>query len=120
MKFAERDIDFKLNFGIFAERLDDITSVTLYRVVQELLNNICKHSQATQVQLSLVPGVRFGLELRDNGIGLPENWRSKGHGLRGIEERISALGGTMSISSSSLGSRIFVNLPTKFSSPPPN
>ncbi len=113
MKFAERDIDFRLNFGIFADRLDDITAVTLYRVVQELLNNTCKHSQATQVQLSLVPGDRFSLELRDNGVGLPENWRHKGQGLRGIEERVSALGGTMSITSNSLGSRIFVNLPTK-------
>lgn len=120
MKFSERDIDFRLNFGIFAERLDDITSVTLYRIVQELLNNTCKHSKATQVQLSLVPGVRFSLELRDNGIGLPENWRLKGQGLRGIEERISALGGTMSVTSNSLGSRIFVNLPTKPITPPPN
>lgn len=120
MKFAERDIDFSLNFGIFAERLDDITAVTLYRIVQELLNNVCKHSQANQVQLSLVPGVRFSLELRDNGIGLPENWRLKGQGLRGIEERVSALGGTMSITSNSLGSRIFVNLPTKNTTSPPN
>ncbi|ROV57957.1 signal transduction histidine-protein kinase/phosphatase UhpB [Vibrio ponticus] len=120
MRFDERGIDFRLNFGIFADRLDDITAVTLYRIVQELLNNTCKHAEATQVQLSLVPGDRFSLELRDNGIGLPDNWRLKGQGLKGIEERISALGGTMSITSNSLGSRIFVNLPTKHKTPPPN
>ncbi len=120
MKFSERDIDFRLNFGIFAERLDDITAVTLYRIVQELLNNICKHSKATQVQLSLVPGDRFSLELRDNGVGLPQNWRLRGQGLKGIEERISALGGTITIHSNHLGSRIIVNLPTKHKMPPSN
>lgn len=123
MKFSERQIRFHLNFGIFADRLDDITSVTLYRIVQELLNNVCKHSQASEVKLSLVPGDLFSLELRDNGCGLPAKWQHKGQGLRGIEERVSALGGHMSVESTqpseisadapSSGTRIIVNLPTK-------
>ncbi|RJX67186.1 sensor histidine kinase [Vibrio sinensis] len=126
MRFEERNVDFRLNFGIYAERLDEVTSVTLYRIVQELLNNVCKHAQATQVQLSLVPGDRFCLELRDNGIGLPSNWRHKGRGLVGIEERINALGGTMTIQNhtdyrneTKKGSRITVNLPTKHNVSPP-
>ncbi|MDX1304392.1 MASE1 domain-containing protein [Photobacterium sp.] len=126
MKFAERQIDFKINIGIAADKLDDITAVTLYRIVQELLNNATKHSQATEVQLSLMPGTSFSLELRDNGCGLPENWRTKGQGLKGIEERVSALGGHLSIESndnahiragselnSNKGTRIIVTLPTK-------
>ncbi|PSU34271.1 MASE1 domain-containing sensor histidine kinase [Photobacterium lutimaris] len=113
MRFRERNVDFKLNFGILAERLDEVTTVTLYRVIQELLNNICKHAHATEVQLTLVPGSQFSLELRDNGVGLPKHWREKGQGLRGIEERVQALGGQLTIQSSSLGSRIIVNLPTK-------
>lgn len=117
MKFAERHVDFRLNFGIFAERLDDITAVTLYRIIQELLNNVCKHAQASAVQLSLVPGDMFSVELRDNGIGLASDWHSKGQGLLGIEERVSALGGTFLIESQRnqipLGTRITVNLPTK-------
>ena len=112
MKFAERQIDFRLNIGITGHKLDDITAVTLYRIIQELLNNVTKHSGATEVQLSLMPGSMFSLELRDNGRGLPDNWRSKGQGLRGIEERISALGGSLSIQSGQ-GTRFIVNLPTK-------
>ncbi len=99
MKFAERNIDFQFNIGIANHKLDDITAVTLYRIVQELLNNATKHSHATEVQLSLMPGTMFSLELRDNGCGLPDNWRTKGQGLKGIEERVSALGGNLSIQS---------------------
>ncbi|AJR08977.1 signal transduction histidine-protein kinase/phosphatase UhpB [Photobacterium gaetbulicola] len=113
MRFKERQVDFKLNFGILADRLDEVTAVTLYRIVQELLNNICKHAQASEVQLSLMPGSQFSLELRDNGVGLPDDWRSRGHGLRGIEERVHALSGQMTIRSNKLGCRITVNLPTK-------
>ncbi len=120
LKFAERHVDFRLNFGIFAERLEDITAVTLFRIVQELLNNVCKHSEATEVQLSLLPGDTFSLEIRDNGRGIPPDWRSRGQGLRGIEERVSALGGQFTIKSHRIdvgsqpdGTRIIVNLPTK-------
>ncbi len=112
MKFAERNIDFQFNIGIANHKLDDITAVTLYRIVQELLNNATKHSHATEVQLSLMPGTMFSLELRDNGCGLPDNWRTKGQGLKGIEERVSALGGNLSIQSGQ-GTRFIVNLPTK-------
>lgn len=113
MRFDERNVCFQLNFGILAEKLDEVTAVTLYRVVQELLNNVCKHAQASDVQLTLVPGNQFSLELRDNGIGLPSDWRNRGQGLTGIEERIQALGGKLSIQSNENGSRITVNLPTK-------
>ncbi|WP_064607259.1 signal transduction histidine-protein kinase/phosphatase UhpB [Photobacterium sp. J15] len=115
MKFAERQIDFQLNIGIANHKLDDITAVTLYRIIQELLNNVSKHANATSVHLSLMPGSTFSLELRDNGCGLPQDWRSKGQGLRGIEERVSALGGSFSIQSGN-GTRFIVNLPTKIPS----
>ncbi|MCW8328871.1 signal transduction histidine-protein kinase/phosphatase UhpB [Photobacterium sp. SDRW27] len=122
MKFAERQIDFQLNIGIANHKLDDITAVTLYRIVQELLNNVSKHSQATEVQLSLMPGTMFSLELRDNGCGLPDGWRTKGQGLKGIEERVSALGGNLSIQSdirNGKGTRFIVNLPTKITTTEP-
>ncbi|KOO07409.1 histidine kinase [Vibrio hepatarius] len=113
MRFSERHIHFQLNFGISAEKLDEVTAVTLYRIVQELLNNVCKHANATEVQLTLIPGNQFSLELRDNGVGMPTNWRHKGQGIKGIEERVSALGGQLHIQSDEFGCRTTVNLPTK-------
>jgi glucose-6-phosphate-specific signal transduction histidine kinase len=115
MRFTDRHIDFKLNFGISVDKLDDITSVTLYRIVQELLNNISKHANATEVLLSLLPGDIFSLELRDNGQGLPKDWKIKGQGLRGIQERVSALGGKMRIQSRGWESRMLSELETDYS-----
>ncbi len=112
MKFAERGVDFRLNIGFDTEQLDEITSVTLYRIVQELLNNATKHSQANEVNITLLPGTLFSMEYRDNGIGLPANWRTKGTGLKGLEERVTALGGHLSVDGN-IGTRIIVNLPTK-------
>tara|TARA_R110001583_G_scaffold51874_2_gene161464 strand:+ start:2863 stop:4596 length:1734 start_codon:yes stop_codon:yes gene_type:complete len=97
MRFADRNIDFRLNFGLSVTKLDDITAVTLYRIVQELLNNVSKHAHATKVTLSLLPGDIFTLELTDNGHGLPANWQLKGQGIKGIQERVSALGGEINI-----------------------
>lgn len=112
MRFDELGINFQFNFGIWTEKLDEVTVVTIYRIVQELLNNVCKHAHATEVHLSVLPGNHFSLELRDNGVGLPEDWRGRGQGLRGIEERIQALGGRLTLESGDKGSRITVNLPT--------
>lgn len=112
MKFSERSVDFRLNIGFDTEQLDEVTSVTIYRIVQELINNATKHSQATEVNLTFLPGSLFSMEYRDNGIGLPANWRTKGTGLKGLQERVTALGGSLTIDGE-LGTRVLVNLPTK-------
>nr|WP_175443183.1 MASE1 domain-containing protein [Vibrio sonorensis] len=115
--FNERDIVFRLNFNLVANSLDDTTRSILYRIIQELLNNVCKHSQANEISLDLIYDDMFRLEVCDNGIGLPEVWRSRGHGLTGIEERVSALGGHFYVASSSNGTRVFVSLPQKNKAP---
>ncbi|MDV7103859.1 MASE1 domain-containing protein [Vibrio sp. TH_r3] len=142
MRFSERNVTFNLNIGFDTEQLDDVTSVTVYRIVQELINNATKHSHATEITLTFLPGTLFSMEYRDNGIGLPVNWQTKGTGLKGLSERITALGGSLSISNGSanttsqqirndklpnnskpdntdkftpMGIRIVVSLPTKAS-----
>jgi len=97
MHFTDRKVDFTLNFESGRYELDDITAVTLYRIVQELLNNVSKHSHADVVNLSLTSGDIFSLTLKDNGHGLPIDWKFNGQGLKGIQERVSALGGDIVI-----------------------
>lgn len=116
MRFSERGITVQLSLGLDEQKLDDITSVTLFRMLQELLNNIAKHAQASEVQINLFPGSELTLEVKDNGVGLSDDWALKGQGLIGIRERVSALGGRFSIisnHSSTQGMHIVVNLPTK-------
>ncbi|HKQ03934.1 MAG TPA: two-component regulator propeller domain-containing protein [Blastocatellia bacterium] len=76
--------------------------IMLYRIVQECLNNILKHSGATKVALTLAvhPG-ELALTIHDNGRGFtPEDIHQRaGLGLQGIRERARILGGTHAIES---------------------
>lgn len=90
-------------------------SLTLYRVFQEMLNNIMKHSMAKQVQIEIYrDGKSINLVASDNGKGFDEISRNKPHsfGLRGIQERIGHLGGTVNITSGlGKGTQIAVCVP---------
>ena len=73
--------------------------LTVYRIVQELLNNIVKHSKATAaaVQLSLQDDF-LSITIEDNGVGFDKNkWRPSGTGLNSLQRRIQAMNGTLEI-----------------------
>jgi len=73
----------------------------LYRVAQEALNNVAKHAQATAVRidLELIEGEGTRLAIRDDGRGIQAADRHKpgSFGLRGMAERVRAVGGTWSV-----------------------
>lgn len=82
--------------------MDPQLATSLFRVVQESCNNIRKHAGASQVDIHLHDtGDELLLEVIDNGIGLPDDKRDnpRSFGLRGMNERIRALGGEFSIMS---------------------
>lgn len=111
--FAERGIVCRFTYDLPGQPASDTVVFTLYRLVQELLNNICKHAGAGHVEIALSPqpnGVR--LEVKDDGVGFAAVTQS-GFGLQGISERIRALGGDLHLESQS-GTRVIVNLPTLF------
>lgn len=95
--------------------LDEITKITLYRVTQELMMNIVKHSQTKTAMLivSILEG-RFIINLEDNGIGFDTAKinKTRGFGLFSISERMSALNGLFQIESSpGKGTRIHIEAP---------
>nr|WP_229258335.1 CHASE domain-containing protein [Duganella rivi] len=87
-------------------RVDDHCATAFFRVLQESLSNIQQHAHASLVRVDLrqIESV-LSMTISDNGIGLPDASRNKAgsFGLVGIEERISLLGGTCSISASPNG-----------------
>jgi PAS domain S-box-containing protein len=99
--------------GIAFERkldcADDVLSgeaaTHLYRVAQECLNNILKHSQARRVQIGLERDVHHvRLRIQDNGAGFDASARAgttpaAGFGLKNIAERVRILGGSFKIDS---------------------
>jgi signal transduction histidine kinase len=82
--------------------LDETRATALFRIVQESLSNVARHAQASQVHVKLGrDGGRFVMQIADDGVGMfPGNRRKpNSFGLLGIEERISALGGTFAVNS---------------------
>src|SRR5262249_9027311 len=75
--------------------------ITIYRIVQECLNNILKHSGATEAQIRLrVDAWQARLTIRDNGRGFASDGNGHvGLGLQGIAERARILGGAHTIHS---------------------
>jgi len=87
----------------------------LYRVAQEALHNTVKHAQAHAVELRLSStSAGILLEIQDDGIGFDTDAPFPGHlGLRSMSERITSLGGTLSIESAPRqGTRISATIPT--------
>ena len=85
-------------------RLEPNLEITVYRVVQEALNNIRKHAEATRVDLYLnYTDANIIVKIKDNGIGFDltdtiNNAISVGNlGLLGMKQRVDMLGGTINI-----------------------
>ncbi|MBK9008471.1 MAG: sensor histidine kinase [Anaerolineae bacterium] len=97
-----------------ANQLSPVHAETLWRVAQEALTNIERHAAARNVDLNLdIESQHVTLTITDDGCGFPADAENKpGHyGLRGMRERVEGLGGALTLSGNSGGSRVDVRLP---------
>jgi signal transduction histidine kinase len=83
------------------ERMEQNTEIVLYRIVQELLNNVIKHAEAKNVLIQLIrKDSHFSLTVEDDGRGFdPDTGRKEGAGLSNIRARVDYLGGTIDVRS---------------------
>ena len=91
----------------------------LFRIAQEALANVARHSQASQaqVQLEQEPG-QVCLMIHDNGTGFDmARGASKGQGLTNMRERVEAHRGTLSIASETRGTLVKACIPLVTSQP---
>jgi PAS domain S-box-containing protein len=119
--FTQRSkVKVDLNVSLGPNRLSEIVERTLFRIVQESLTNIFRHSgsDTASVQVEVRSGV-VRLEVADKGKGIPdailETLNSSGGqlgvGIRGMRERVRQLGGWLQIRSRPNGTTIVVTLP---------
>jgi PAS domain S-box-containing protein len=90
----------------------------IFRILQESLSNIAKHSQASRVEIffTLENGM-LSMVVTDNGLGFVQNSNAKSFGLLGIRERALMVGGKAKISSAKdKGTRVSVSIPARNSS----
>lgn len=79
-------------------RLNWDIEVGLYRMIMELLNNTIKHAQASVIKIKLIStATEVVLSYHDNGIGLTGSSDPGGLGLKSLQARAMALGGTFAI-----------------------
>ena len=96
------NINIKFQFYGNEKRLPQSYELTVYRIVQELLNNILKHANAAEVVVQLVQEEdRLSLLIQDNGKGFDKSKIDlfEGHGLKNIKSRVESLGGHFDIDS---------------------
>jgi signal transduction histidine kinase len=105
--------------GIEKMKLDFNTQINLYRMIQEGLNNIHRHAEATRAVVKLTAAYpHIILRIEDNGRGFDVEKRAreidseKRMGLRSLQERTDLLGGVMIVASKSgQGTKILIKLP---------
>ena len=109
--FTERGIRCQFDYQLTTTPDNETVRFTLYRLLQELLNNVCKHAEASEVRIVLrQQGDVLHLDVTDNGVGISAD-KMAGFGIQGMRERVSALGGELALESRH-GTRVSVNLPT--------
>ncbi|AIY44046.1 Sensor histidine kinase [Collimonas arenae] len=96
--------------------LPAVANTVLFRIAQEALTNIARHSQATQIDIMLQGDAQaITLTVQDNGVGFDvdkiDGNPKRGIGLRNMVERLEAVGGSLGISSSAAGTRVLATIP---------
>jgi signal transduction histidine kinase len=119
--FSKRSgVQVRMDFTREGERLPGTIEIVLFRVLQESLTNVHRHSGTSQVDVRFRRDARAGtLEVRDYGRGIPKRLlsrlgtpvRDSGVGLAGMRERLSELKGGLEIEPADPGTRLRAIVP---------
>ncbi|HZR67233.1 MAG TPA: CHASE3 domain-containing protein [Terriglobales bacterium] len=119
-EFAKRSgLDLRLDIKDPPDRLPAPLELALFRVVQESVTNIHRHSQSesAEVRFDISEGCA-SLIVTDRGVGVPQEILARfkasgtsGVGLAGMRERIRELGGSFEVESGNDGTRVTVSIP---------
>lgn len=101
-----------LQWQLSDQSLDETLKITLYRICQEGVTNAYRHGAATRIEVNVQQvKQQVHLTIRDNGKGVNLELFTPGYGLRGMQERVSALGGSFKLEGNN-GTCLSVILPT--------
>ena len=117
--FRERTrIKAKIRMAASLERLPEAVEIAVFRITQEALTNVARHSKAESVSLILSRGKnKLSLSIKDDGVGfdpdkLYREPEERGFGIFGIQERLRSLGGNLDLQSKpGEGTRLVVTIP---------
>lgn len=108
-------LEMELQFVGLTRRLPEKLEFAIYRILQELMNNVVKHAEATKVCIRINAKTNgILLHIKDNGKGFDIGRidpMSTGIGLQSIKNRVKLLRGKMDILSNNEGTNVEINLP---------
>jgi signal transduction histidine kinase len=107
-------IDVALNVDGDVDALPERYRTCVYRVIQEALTNCARHANASSIRISMEADARYlHVRVSDDGVGVDPTVQRTGFGLRGIEERVRELGGTVTIARQAAkgGTTLTIHLP---------
>jgi signal transduction histidine kinase len=115
-KYSNSEINLKANVSEI-NRFDQRFEIKIYNIIQELVNNILKHSKATKAEIKISEANNtLSISISDNGIGfsIKDVEEKDGLGINQIEARIQMMDGTFMVDSSpNKGTKIMIELPLK-------
>ena len=110
-------IKYKLTLKQNDDLLSEDLTTTAYRLIQESLTNVAKHSKAMKVNISIrTINEKLKIEIADNGIGMkfPIIFSKDSLGIIGMKERVNTANGTIRFLLGKLsGTRVIIDLPIK-------
>lgn len=108
------DMEVEVHSENVSEALGDETKVTIYRLVQEALNNAATHASAKNAKVTIAQNSnKIIVRIADDGRGF-DPARQRGMGILGMEERVRRLGGTLAIESApGRGATVKAELPLR-------
>jgi signal transduction histidine kinase len=113
--FSERTGKLVHYESSFDGRLDGATETQLFRIAQEALTNVVRHSEATEVWIELsADHSQVRLSISDNGKGIGQDYVHRGTGMVGMRARARSAGGRLTVDSRpGKGVSITVEIPLK-------
>ena len=118
-KISSKNLKVHVSTEGLDERIDSNIETVLYRVIQECVNNVIKHSDATTLDISLIrdkDGISGTIEDNGKGFDMTDNDQSDGIGLKNIFSRIEYLKGTVDFDSApGRGTVVALNVPNPLS-----
>jgi two-component system sensor histidine kinase UhpB len=106
-------IKIDLKYNVYTQELEDDLKLNIYRIIQEQLNNIIKHSGAKNAFIRVNPdGNNIRIDVEDNGNGFDVHKKSKGIGISNMINRVESFNGNVEIESSAgNGCKMQITLP---------
>lgn len=99
-RIATASLSVELSVDGDVESVDQLTQITLYRVAQEALTNVVRHSGASTVKMAYaMTNSNLTLTIGDDGVGFDADASAVHLGLRGLEERLQRVSGRLDVAS---------------------